>query len=298
VLLIALGLGASLRLTGGSLSEWYFIGHEVMYSIWPWPYEMRFLLPVAPLACLYLWRGGLTLGPLAARAPRAVGAAGALIGLLAGSTAAAAGWHSAAIQPRLAALFWALIVVASICMMSPCKATIHNLLMRMALLRRMSLSPTGKSQTSLPRLAGAIAATGLVVFGVSLQLDIGRDNLSFDVTKHGWYPRIVAARWIADHTASNAVVMARQMDVIHRNANRRVVWFPPISDSRTLIDGIRRLGVDFIIVTNVWTYYVPSEDDCIDPLLEAYPQAFRLVHEGTGFRIVEVVRERLPPGAT
>jgi hypothetical protein len=28
-----------------------------MYLVWPWNFEDRFMLPVAPLACLYGWRG-------------------------------------------------------------------------------------------------------------------------------------------------------------------------------------------------------------------------------------------------
>jgi 4-amino-4-deoxy-L-arabinose transferase-like glycosyltransferase len=57
VALVVLGLIRSIRRSGGTLAEWYFIVHEAIYLIWPWDFEMRFFLPVAPLACLYAWRG-------------------------------------------------------------------------------------------------------------------------------------------------------------------------------------------------------------------------------------------------
>jgi hypothetical protein len=57
ILLIVVGLAVSIRRSGGTLAEWYFIIHEVIYLLWPWDFEIRFFLPVAPLACLYVCRG-------------------------------------------------------------------------------------------------------------------------------------------------------------------------------------------------------------------------------------------------
>jgi hypothetical protein len=57
VVLIVIGLVRSIRRSGGTLAEWYFIVHEGIYLLWPWDFEIRFFLPVAPLACLYAWRG-------------------------------------------------------------------------------------------------------------------------------------------------------------------------------------------------------------------------------------------------
>jgi len=39
------------------LIEWYFAGYELIYLLWPWTMELRFLLPIAPLACFYIWQG-------------------------------------------------------------------------------------------------------------------------------------------------------------------------------------------------------------------------------------------------
>jgi len=75
LLLIALGWCDRLRRTKGGLQEWYFAGYEFIFLLWPWNWEPRFLLPIAPLACVYLWHGGRTLVLLAKNRPRIVGIA-------------------------------------------------------------------------------------------------------------------------------------------------------------------------------------------------------------------------------
>jgi len=70
--LVTVGWCASLWTTGGGLLEWYFLAYETIYLLWPWDLEARFVIPVAPLAGLYLWRGASALLSIASR-PVAVG---------------------------------------------------------------------------------------------------------------------------------------------------------------------------------------------------------------------------------
>jgi hypothetical protein len=60
ILFLLLGLRSSPWVGASGLLQWYFVCDEALYLLWPWELEMRFrfLLPVAPLACMYLWRGG------------------------------------------------------------------------------------------------------------------------------------------------------------------------------------------------------------------------------------------------
>ena len=231
VLLIAIGLAVSYAREGAGLADWYFVVHEGMYLLWPWPYEERFLLPVLPLAGLYLWRGTLAFARFAVRSPR----------LRASTPAAAFG-------------------------LAPAQAA-----------------------------AGAMLA-GLMTYGIALQAGIAWQNLHFDAKAQPPYVQVLAARWIAEHTSEASVVMARQLDVMRLHAQRKVVWFAPISDARVLMQGIRRLDANFVVVTNFWDYYLPSEDDCMRLLLAKYPRAFRVAHQGARFMIYEVVPAALPPG--
>jgi len=134
----------------------------------------------------------------------------------------------------------------------------------------------------------------LVGTGIAQQVSIGRENLSFDVTKQPNYPDIVAAQWIQSHTASTAVVMARQLHVVYHYSRRKVVWFPPLSDPRLLIEGMRKHKVDFVIVVSRnASYWLPPDQDCFEPVFKREPAAFRLVHEGPRYRIFTVVRDSL-----
>src|SRR5262249_31621377 len=88
ILLITLGLIASTKADQGLLVA-YFVSHEVMYALWPWPIEMRFLLPVAPLAYLYLWRGALLFRRVTCAHPRAVAVAALCLAMSVSLTCAA-----------------------------------------------------------------------------------------------------------------------------------------------------------------------------------------------------------------
>jgi hypothetical protein len=70
IVLIVLGWSSSLWRSRTGLQEWYFAGYQFIYLLWPWKLEARFFLPVAPLALLYLWRGGEMAVELAKNKPR------------------------------------------------------------------------------------------------------------------------------------------------------------------------------------------------------------------------------------
>src|SRR5262249_16635033 len=74
LLLVVFGWTRSVCQKGGGLQEWYFAGYQCIYILWPWNLETRFFFPIAPLACLYLWRGASALIVLARSKPRLLGA--------------------------------------------------------------------------------------------------------------------------------------------------------------------------------------------------------------------------------
>jgi hypothetical protein len=85
------------------------------------------------------------------------------------------------------------------------------------------------------------------------------------------------------------VVMARQVPLVFHYAQRKVVWFPPSSNPQLLMDGIRRLHVDFIVVVRrTFSFYLPPETDCFTPLIVAFPNAFQLETVETDFRVFRV----------
>ena len=74
LVLIALGWRDSVRQSKDGVQEWYFAGYEFIYLLWPWHLEPRFFVPIAPLACLFMWRGGNAFVLLVRNNPRVIGA--------------------------------------------------------------------------------------------------------------------------------------------------------------------------------------------------------------------------------
>jgi hypothetical protein len=290
VLLIILGLYVSVWPTGGKPEDWYFVAHESMYLLWPWDLEMRFILPVVPLACLYFWRGIRTVVGWANQTPNLAMSAGLLLGVVCGLSATTYGWRVGGLRSKLAAECWWLFVIWILIVLWRRRVPAE------------SVHPVfnGTSATSYRHAAVALCMV-LFLLNASTLTGIARENLTFDATHERVYAPILAAKWIRSHTPRNTVVMARQMDVVYHYGGRRVVWFPPISDPAVLYDGIRRHHVSLIVVDadrGLETYWRPGETDCFERLLKAYPTTFRLVQRGRQEQIYAVALNEADEGPT
>jgi hypothetical protein len=134
-----------------------------------------------------------------------------------------------------------------------------------------------------------LAIAYLVFDGITMNISIGGQNLVSGLNAFQSTPEIQAARWIELHTDPNVIVASRQVGLLYHYARRRVVWFPPITDPRTLLQGIRDHHIEYVIVVDrKFSYYLPSETECFDLLDKAYPKAFHLVEKNGNMRIYEV----------
>jgi len=137
--------------------------------------------------------------------------------------------------------------------------------------------------------ATAAVISGLIGLGIYMQVQRGLDNLHFDLRQHVFYPDIEAAEWLRSHSGTDAVVMARKEDLVYHYCGRKVIWFPPSSDPKLLMDGICKHHVKWIIVVErTDSYFLPADDDCFQSLERNYPDSFHLVHQGPHNRIFEV----------
>ena len=275
IAILALGLGYSFWTTGGGVLEWYFLIYESMYLFWPWNFEERFLLPVAPLACLYLWKGGVLLARFAKARPRLLAATGltsAAIGII--STIL---WGRNVHHPRARACLamWALVAAASVLLWAAKQPRVAQL---SAALRKRFGAIGGVPV--LLRIGAAAALAVLLVIGIRSQVRLGIANLHFRIEDDAFYPDREAAQWIEQHSATSAVVMARKDDIVYHYGHRRVIWFPPSTDPTLLMNGIRKYHVQFVIVGDGNDgYWSPPAEECFRTLSAAYPHAFRLVYE-------------------
>jgi hypothetical protein len=301
ILFIALGLGYSLWETGGRrIMEWYFAGYEFIYLLWPWKLEARFFIPVAPLACFYLWQGLKAAYLLVRTRPRLTGAVWCPIGILLSMSGAhwvASHWAtglgdlpdellipvyaiSAVIAARMAYSGWVPSQLASI---------------------NESPEEHGQRNVVMTRYAlwGTIAL--LVCIGAAKQVAMARENLSIanmpvnqaakqlDERTLG---EIEAASWIRNHTAPDSVVMARHLPIMYHYSDRKLVWFAPTSNPQMLLQGIVKHQVDYVVVIrHSPPYYLPDDDSCWAPLMAAHGDLFQVVLQEPGLKIFRVAKK-------
>jgi hypothetical protein len=289
LILIVVGLAASIWPHGGRVTEWYFLAHQAIYLAWPWDIELRWLLPVAPLAGLYLWRGGKVLLGWVMRRPRSAVKWVVPVSLPLAAHAGAFALRSGSRQLAVAPIFWILLAtaVAAAAWMGP-----RRLQAAVDRLQRPTIPiPRARASLSVLLVACMLAVASQVSIGMVREAKIARDNIAFDLTSAPTYPDVEAGKWLRVHTDRRAIVMARQVDVVYHYSQRDVIWFPPISDSRTLMDGIHKYDVAYVVVSQrSSSYWIPPEEDCFASLVRAYPASFRLVSQGPRFQIFEMMR--------
>jgi len=297
VILISIGLANSFR-NAGQLHDWYFLWYEVIFLLWPWDTKERFLFPVVPLAVLYLWRGAKAVWNYSVRRPKIAGLSLVLTGsylalrctefAFRATPLTANMRHGMAdrLEPVAAAFFWVLLAVIGAGMLAYPALRSSRLSTAQACLRKLS-----ESKVSLPiRIALILAVTLLAVQGARQIVIRGRDNLQPEITEQPTYPEIEASAWIRTHEPVDRVIMAREPEFVFHYTQRRVVWFPPISDPHVLMDGIRRHHVAVIVVAHHSpSYWLPTEEDCFQSLLKSYGTSFRLRHQGPENRVFEFV---------
>jgi hypothetical protein len=280
LLLLLSGWGYSVwRGGGGALHDWYFAAHELIYLLWPWDTEPRFLFPIAPLSCLYLWRGMEAVVSLATRRPRALGlswSVASIAGLVASTRTSFRGMDGGVAHGVASVALW--IVSGGVAGW-------------MAWTGRTPLGPDSRWRAALggwrtegrstPRLALAIGYACLLLVHLTSDVHVARRNLHPSPEAPG---DVEGALWVQSHAERDAVVMARHVPIVQHVSQRKVVWFPPLSEPVTLMEGIRRLGVDYVILGDSGVdelYYRPGDYDCFAPVLRAFPQSFSLAFRDT-----------------
>ncbi len=241
ILLITIGVAPRLLRGRGGLSEWYFICYMTMFLLWPWDYEVRFFLPVAPLACLYLWLGIKEIFRIGFEKPGTAGLVSLTLCGFLGIFSTIQGSKMGGSQPKLSALFWLTLAIFSIFILR--KTHGQSMVNTDKKQWPFQLATWGKclSATSVSRIAIGVTLPAVVI-GFLMQVQIGRANLRFDSTR---FTDGRAAQYVDLHTEKNAVIMAGHPDIVFYYCRRRVVWFPPITDAQVLMDGIRRYKVNY-----------------------------------------------------
>ena len=298
LVLIAIGAASSIWTGAGQFHDWYFLCYEFIFMVWPWDYRDRFLIPVVPLACLYLWRGAKAVRNHAARQPRAAGVSFILLGSLLCISSAGFAFGIAAfpvnpehvrgdhLQTIAATLFWGIFTAMGLLMLK--RPSLERLRDGTGIFARLSRIVESRGPAGLRAVAIVIVAA-IVLLGTVRVMAIGRYNVQHDITHDSNYPMLKATEWIVAHEPSDRVIMASEPEFVFHYSHHRTVWFPPISDPKILMDGIQRHRVGAILVVHqAQSYWLPPEDVCFQALLQAYPGAFQLTYRDLDTWVYEV----------
>jgi hypothetical protein len=291
-----LGWFAAVWSTQGSLQDWYFAGYGFIYLVWPWNFEPRFA--IAPLACLYLWRGGTTVVLLAKNKPRTLGALWFPVGVVlticawfwVHGSGIAKGLDNAGLQDEFSFVVWLPSAILAAWMIWAGKEWLEPF----SAFGRW-LAPATRALQMNPMQISQVLALALVVVlmgtGIAKQAEISRANLDPNSLVNRPSADVLAAEWINSHTEPNAIVMARHVPIVYHFAKRKVIWFPPSSNPQLLMEGILSHQIDFVIVARrQYNYYLPPDDACFAPLWAAHPSNFRAVYQAPEFQIFQVIR--------
>jgi hypothetical protein len=293
-LLIFCGVGAALRRRRLQFCALYFVFYECVRLLWPWNFETRFAVAVLPFGCFYLVVGVLAVWHWSRQRPRTMGAVILGVSTVLAVAAAWQGWvskDSHSFEERVSTVIW--IVCATFGLRLVWKRSLPTWADGVFAKSYSVINSKRKEVVMNLRLAQLLALwalTYLVVGGVTAEIPIGKENLVAGFRKFQNEPEIQAARWIEAHTDPNTIIAASLQPVIYHYAKRRVVWFPPITDPATLMAGLLKHRVAYVVVIEREGYYYdPAETTCFDLLRAAYPQAFRLADADGQARIYEVV---------
>jgi hypothetical protein len=305
VLFMAFGwVYAVWKTRGTGLLDWYFAGYQFVYLLWPWRMDARFFIPIAPLACFYIWKGVNGLILAAKSKPRVVGAIWLPLALF--MTVSGTLWiydHRVTgygeLPDELLVPVWLISAVFAFWMAFKGQSTFS---WEQASTAESWLGrPMGTSRISplqLARGAGYLIVVGLVMIGIAIEARMARENLRTAVSSDAertsvgevMAPEVEAGIWLRSNTPPESVVMARHLPTVCHYAERKLVWFAPISDPDILLKGIEKHRVDYVVaIKHVPPYYLPDDDYCFSRLLAAHAGNFRLVLQRDNLRIFKVV---------
>lgn len=306
VLLMMSGWITSLiRRKGSDLTDWYFGGYQFVYLLWPWKMEVRFWIPVAPLACMYIYEGGKALIAAARKRPRLFG----MIWLPGAVFFTVSGLHwiyahrvtgFGDLPDEALIPLWLVSAAYAFGMVLTDKSGLSELLPQpLVSLYRGLLGRLRLRSRELARYGMGAALFALILLGVRLEARVARENVrSTDVAHNSentgvgsfLSSEVIAGTWIRFHTSPDSVVMARHWPTVYHYAQRKLVWFPPISDPTTLAAGILKYHISYIVVIDHGpdAYYLPDDTYCFARLFSKYPASFRLVLSSGDLRIYEI----------
>jgi len=278
--LLACGLTSCVFDNQGTLLAWYFWAYFSIYLLWQFDEGPRFMLPVAPLAFVLIWRGAGLSAHLLRTRPRIT------LGTISGfaicfAVVAGTADRLPGLQARAALVFWPLVAMGS--------GLLMLLVKRAGDAKAKAALESWFACLHLYRAQCGIAGVVILIAAGLLQ-DAGnaRTNLAPNPSSFRHHASVDFSSWL--HGAKDGVVMAQQSAIVHRLTGRKVVAFPITSDPKIIAMVLARAMVRYLVVNDPVKdeYFSPTEEERLRRIEIAYPSMLHLVYRGPGYRVFEL----------
>jgi hypothetical protein len=274
-ILIGLGLVADSALWTLNAPEAYFICYAVLYLLWPFESEGRFLLPALPLAVLYCWRGlKFAQDALGRWRPRAIYAS-YLLSLVPLCGAMLYLRQHRGKQVYAAAAFWAASLAATY------------------LLSTLPVHCAARYMGTRWPLVAALGLTIIALRGAYTDFQVARMNRLPVLSSPTHKTPLDFSSWLKSVAAPGDVVMVEenQSAVVHVATGLKTATFPVSRDTAIIRTAIDVLKPNYLLVDDGTSpYFYPTQPERAALLVKGYPELLRLVRQTEAYRVFHVVR--------
>ena len=148
---------------------------------------------------------------------------------------------------------------------------------------------------SVHRSVTAAVFVGICGLGLYQQQATAIQNLRPDPEAFVHAPSTTVARWVAENTDRNEVVMIDEYEIVHRLSGRKTIRFPLSTDPREITARIMEKNVGLVVVFDEkqYEYYNPSSIRRFEAVRSLHPGMFVQVHELDGGKIYRVNKKGL-----
>lgn len=288
--LLVVGMVYRIINKNADLVFWYFIFYSAILLVWPFNEGHRFVLPVFPIACLFIAEGIY-------HALKSCKSDDSIVRKFGAATVSIQGFISFYMllngkcsnqQLRISCLFWILcitIIVLRI-VLKEYIPKIHFFLKQ-------------KCQPALSRIRiwfiVYCAAALICAVGISEQYKIATDTRNQNFQKKPNHSLILAAQWIKEYIPQQSIICATQKEIISHYSKRKTVLFPVSSSNELLLKSLQQFNVDFLVIYNEgkYPYFFPTDIQRLQILIKNKPLLLSKIYHTADCSIYKINRTAL-----
>jgi hypothetical protein len=266
---------------------WYFLSYSGILLLWPFDEGPRFVLPLFPIACLFICEGALQIlnyikssNGFDLRITTAIVSIPAILSI----HQIVSGQYSSN-QKLINYVFWLSGLILSLILI------LNNLKNgRACFVFKIPFNSGVLSR----RLNIAVYSIVILVcaIGIQEQFKIAITNRCPKQLDIPNYPLILAANWLGTNLPENSIICATQKEIIFQYSQRKTVPFPVSSSYNLLNQTLNNLRADYLVIYDEgdYPYFFPTDNQRYQILSMHTPSLLTNVFQTTNCSIYKINR--------